>query len=227
MSTPTRIVLRRVLPRVVLNAGIPLVLYLVLQPAIGDVAALAVGAVVPAVAIAVELVLRRRLDPIGVFALLAVAVALVVFLLSGENPLALKLHDVLLTGPLGVVMLVSAAIGRPLLLVVGRALGRRRPDGRTAVPVRSRLLTVGTVLAGAFLTMHAAVILVLALTLPTAVFLAVGRPVGWAVIAVGVLAWWVYRRRLLIGAAQPAPAAVDRVEDLRRPGQDSNLRPRD
>jgi hypothetical protein len=62
--------------------------------------------------------------------------------------------------------------------------------------VPRRVLAAATVLAGAVMTVHAALILALALTLPTAVFLAVARPIGWAVIVVGVLVGWVFRRRL-------------------------------
>jgi hypothetical protein len=187
---PRRPALRALLTRVLLNAGIPLVLYLVLQPVVGDVAALAIGAAVPAVLTGAELAWRRRLDPIGTVALLGFAVVLAVFALTGGDPLVVKLHDAVLTGPLGIVLLASAAVRRPLLVVAWRLLRRGRP-----APPR-RVLATATVLAGAVMTVHAALVLVLALALPTAVFLAVARPVGWAVIAIGVLIGWIYRSRL-------------------------------
>jgi hypothetical protein len=186
-------VLLRLLPRIVLNAAIPLVLYLMLSPGLGEVAALAVGAAVPAVATAIELVVRRRLDPVGVVALFAFVVVLVVFALTGGDPLVVKLHDAVLTGPVGVVLLASAAVRRPLLVAAGRLVQRRRPEARVVPP---RMLAVATVVAGVVMTVHAALILALALTLPTATFLSVARPIGWAVIAVGVLIGWVLRSRM-------------------------------
>jgi hypothetical protein len=184
---PHRSALRGLLVRVLLNAGVPLVLYLVLQPMVGDVAALAIGAAVPAVATAAELAWRRRLDPVGVITLLAFVVVLVAFALTGGDPLVVKLHDTVLTGPLGLVLLASAVVRRPLLVVAWPLLRRGRP-----APPR-RVLAEATVLAGTVLTVQAALILVLALTLPTAAFLAVSRPAGWAVIAAGVLVGWVLR----------------------------------
>jgi hypothetical protein len=187
---PRHPALPALLARVLLNAGIPLALYLVLQPVVGDVAALAIGAAVPAALTGVELAWRRRLDPIGTVALLGFAVVLAVFALTGGDPLVVKLHDAVLTGPLGIVLLASAAVRRPLLVVAWPLVRRGRP-----APPR-RVLAGATVLAGAVMTVHAALVLVLALALPTAVFLAVARPVGWAVIAIGVLIGWVYRTRL-------------------------------
>jgi hypothetical protein len=200
MSYPTahpgsrRPALRGPLARVLLNVGVPLVLYLVLQPVLGEVAALAIGATVPAVATAAELAWRRRLNPVGAVALLAFVVMLVVFALTGGDPLVVKLHDDVLTGPLGLVLLASAAVRRPLLVIAWPLLRRGYP-----APPR-RVLAVATVLAGTVLTVHAALVLLLALTLPTATFLAVARPAGWAVIGAGVLVGWVYRRRVLATA---------------------------
>jgi len=187
-----RAVLLRLLPRIVLNAAVPLALYLLLSPTLGDVAALAVGAAVPALATAAELLVRRRLDPVGVLALLAFVVVLVVFALTGGDPLVVKLHDAVLTGPIGLVLLASAAVRRPLLVVAGQLVRRRNPDAAIPPP---RALAAATLIAGTVMTVHAALVLTLALALPTATFLAVARPVGWAVIAVGVLVGWVWRQR--------------------------------
>lgn len=191
-------VLRRLLPSLVLNAALPLLVYLLLSPRIGDVPALAVGAAIPVVVTAVGFARRRRVDPIGVVAVVTFAIVLVVLALTGGNPLVLKLHDAVVTGPLGLVCLVSVAIRRPLLMVVNRMMssrGHNTPSTLTAAAQR-RTQSVLTALIGTILVVHAALILTLALTLPTTTFLAVGRPVGWVVIAVGVLTIMTYRNRL-------------------------------
>jgi hypothetical protein len=172
--------------------------YLLLSPRIGDVPALAVGAAIPVVVTAVGFARRRRVDPIGVVAVVTFAIVLVVLALTGGNPLVLKLHDAVVTGPLGLVCLVSVAIRRPLLMVVNRMMssrGHHTPSTLTAAAQR-RTQSVLTALIGTILVVHAALILTLALTLPTTTFLAVGRPVGWVVIAVGVLTIMTYRNRL-------------------------------
>lgn len=191
-------VLRRLLPSLVLNAALPLVVYLLLSPRTGDVPALAVGAAIPVVVTAVGFVRRRRIDPIGVLAVVTFAIVLVVLALTGGNPLVLKLHDAVVTGPLGLVCLASVVIRRPLLTVAHRMMASRGHDTPSTLTgtAQQRVLSVLTALIGTILVVHAGLILTLALTLPTSTFLAVGRPIGWAVIAVGVLTIMTYRKRL-------------------------------
>ncbi|GAA4971187.1 hypothetical protein HD597_007289 [Nonomuraea thailandensis] len=178
---------------------VPPAAYALIRPHTGaDATALAVAAGIPLVWTAAEFARHRRLDPIGVTAVLGYAVALVVLLLSGGDPLVLKLHEAVLTGPLGVLGLVSVAVGRPLHLVLLHRLAPR--NARAAATLRRpdihRIASVMTTIVGATLAVHALVLLVLALRLPTGVFLAVGRPAGWVLLAAGagVLLW--YRARL-------------------------------
>lgn len=190
--------LRKLLPSLLLNAALPLVLYLVLSSHLGDVPALAIGAAIPVVVTVAEFAVRRRVDPIGVFVIVAFAVVLVVLALSGGNPLVLKLHDAVVTGPLGLVCLGSVLLRRPLLLVVHQFAAKRgvAAASRHSGAAQRRALSKLTALLGAFLFLHAALILLLALTLPTSTFLAAGRPIGWAFIAVGLLCVLAFRNRL-------------------------------
>ncbi|MET9020661.1 VC0807 family protein [Actinopolymorpha sp. NPDC004070] len=194
--------LRRLLPRVAVNAGLPLVVFAVVRSHVGsDVLALAIAGGVPLLGTLATFVLRRRLDVVGAIALVGVALALAISALSGGNRIVLELQDSLVTGPLGLVLLGSAAVGRPLHLVLLRILAARDPRMRGSTsgpsdPARRRTSTVFTVLLGSTLTAHAGVLLVLALSVPTGTFLALSRPVGLAVLAVGVGAMWWYRTRL-------------------------------
>ncbi|WIX78314.1 VC0807 family protein [Amycolatopsis carbonis] len=184
--------LRRLLPSLVLNIALPLVVYVLLKPVVGsEVVALAISAAIPLLVTVGEFAVRRRLDPVGVVAIAGFVVMLVVLGLTGGNELVLKLQDSVLTGPVGIVLLGSAVAGKPLLLLVLRFTGRPVP-----APGQRRGITVMTALLGGVLTLHAAVLLVLAISLPTTTFLAVGKPVGYAVIGAGLLAMFVYRNRL-------------------------------
>ncbi|MGW4488179.1 VC0807 family protein [Amycolatopsis sp. NPDC004368] len=184
--------LRRLLPSLVLNVAVPLGVYLILEPVVGsEVVALAISAAIPLLVTVGEFAVRRRLDPVGAVAIAGFVAMLVVLGLTGGNELVLKLQEAVLTGPLGLVLIASALIGKPLLLVVHRFAGAR--EGRS---VPRRALTVLTALVGGVLVLHAVVLLVLAISLPTATFLAVGKPIGWAVIAAGLVVGLVYRNRL-------------------------------
>lgn len=198
-ATGGRARLWRAVAGAVLNGLVPLAAYTLIRPHAGsDATALAIAAAIPVACTAGEFAWRRRIDPIGVFAVLGYGVALIALLLSGGNPLVLKLHEAVLTGPLGLICLASVAVGRPLHLVVLRALARRDPKWTSAVERlgHGRTSAVLTAIIGTTLSIHALVALVLALLLPTGTYLAVSRPIGWCVIAAGagVLLW--YRTRL-------------------------------
>jgi hypothetical protein len=196
--------LRRLLPSLVLNVVLPLLAYWLLRTAVGsDVVALGIGAAIPVVATAVGFAWRRRVDPIGIAAIVTFAVLLIILALTGGAPLVLELHDAVLTGPLGLIFLGSVAVRKPLLLVVRRVMARRlategatRPSSTLSGADERSALSVLTALIGGILLVHALLILVLALTLPIPTFLAVGRPIGWVVIALGILAVLRYRNRL-------------------------------
>jgi FtsH-binding integral membrane protein len=183
----------------VFNGGVPLLGYALLRPHVGsDATALAIGAAIPVTVTVALFCWRRRVDPIGVLSVLGFGIAVLILVLSGGNPLVLKLQDAVVTGPIGLVCLVSVAVRRPLHLVVFQFLARHNPrwEHLTRDPGRRRTSTVITALIGAMLLLHAMVLLVLALTQPTSVFLALSRPVGWSVTVAGVAALLWYRSRM-------------------------------
>lgn len=130
-------------------------------------------------------------------AILAFAVLLIVLALSGGDPLVLKPQDVVITGPLGVICLVSVLVRKPLLLTARRMMSARvhgTPSALDDVAERRALSTL-TALVGGTLFVHAALLLVLAINLPTATFLSVGKLIGWAVLGAGLLGVLAYRNR--------------------------------
>lgn len=181
---------------VVISAVVPLVVYTVLRPHVGgDATALLVAAAVPAVFTLAKLAWRRRLDPIGVIAVGGFGIAVFVLVATGGDPIVLKLHEAVVTGPLGLVCLASVAIGKPLHQVVLRLVSRRKPelDRLLRAPGARRTSMVVTALLGATMVVHALVLLALALSLPTRTYLEVSRPIGLAVLAVGLGSLFWYR----------------------------------
>jgi high-affinity Fe2+/Pb2+ permease len=194
MSMTYRDPVKRFLPSIVLNAGVPFVAYLLLRPVVSDIAALAVACAIPVLYTIGTFAIRRRFDPIGVVAVAGFAVALGLALVSGGNQLVLKLQDALLTGPIGLVCLISVVVGRPLHAVLLALAARRNP--RLALTFHRRASMIITAVLGATLVVHALVLLALALTLPTSTYLALARPVGLTVVAAGLGGMFWYRRRL-------------------------------
>jgi hypothetical protein len=178
--------MKKFLPRLLINVLAPLVAYEIVRPYVAsDLIALLIGVTIPIVVTLVELV-RRKIDPIGVAAILGFAILIGLLALTGGNPLILKLQEAVFTGPIGLVLLTSVLIGRPMAGLV--------PPLRRSMTRRQ--LAMLTLLVSATLVAHCAVVLGLALTLPTGEFLVVGRLSGIAVIAAGLLGARAYRGRL-------------------------------
>lgn len=175
------------LPGLAIGIGVPLVGYLVLRPHFSDAVALAIAGSVPAVRAIGILAVRRKLDPFGVLGMAGVGVSLLLLWLSGGSAIAVKLGEPVLTGLLGVACLVSVPLGKPLYGLLMRVTGR---------PAMTNAAGPTTVIIGAILAVHAAVVVLLAFTLSSTDYLAVGRPIGWAVLAVGFVGLFWYRKRL-------------------------------
>jgi hypothetical protein len=188
---------RRIAPSVVISAVVPLFVYTFLRPHVsGDATALLAAAAVPTAFTLGKLAWRRRLDPIGLIAVCGFAIAMLVLVATGGNTVVLKLHEAVVTGPLGLVCLASVAIGKPLHQVVLRLAARRNPalEKLRHAPGSRRVSNMVTVLLGVTLVLHALVLLVLALSLPTQTYLEMSRPVGLAVLAIGLGSLFWFRR---------------------------------
>jgi hypothetical protein len=185
-----------------IDALLPLLLYAFLRPLLAsDVVALAIAAAIPTLRILALWFFRRRVDWIGAHAVLGFSLALALTVLLVGNDFLLKVHGSLLVGIPGVVLLASVVIRKPLLEPVLRALGRtgaldssalentsNDPAGRMLPAGRISLITavVGLVFFGDALA-H----IILALTTPTATYLALSRLVTIAILGggAGFLAW--------------------------------------
>jgi hypothetical protein len=167
---------------------VPFAVYFLVRPHVGsDAIALAIGGAIPTAWTLIRLLWQRRLDPIGVLAVLGFGVELLVAVLTRGNAFALKLQEAPLTGMFGLACLVSVAIRRPLLPTVLRFMGLER-----AAMMRQASLV--TLVIGATLFIDALVRVVLAATLATNTFVAVSREVNWAILALGIFVL-VQRRR--------------------------------
>jgi hypothetical protein len=189
----------------VINGLLPLILYALLRPLLAsDAYALAIAGAIPAVRTVALWIGRRRIDWIGAYAVLGFAIALAVTAFLAGNAFLLKVHGSLLTGTIGLVLLVSVAIRRPLLEPLFQAfthgaegqhvLERASIDSASSKRIAERIPIITTVFGLAFFG-DALAHIILALTLPTATFLVLSRLVTIAILGGGVASLSWMRRR--------------------------------
>lgn len=119
--------LRTFLPNMLITWFVPLAAYELISPHLhSDLLALTIGAAIPAVVTLGTYLFRRRVNVIGLISVVGFAIGLAVSVFTGGNELAIKLHEPALTGLAGLILLGSAAIGRPLFLPAQRLRGAAR-----------------------------------------------------------------------------------------------------
>jgi hypothetical protein len=181
---------------------LPLAAYTAIRVAIGSATgALAITEGVTAAWLLLVAIVRRRIDPVAVLSTVTVGIALVTYAISGGDPLALKLRRGAVTGTIGIALLASIAVGRPLLILVIERVAKlnpqRRPEmeAKLADPRRRRALTILTGIVGATFTLDGATQIALALTVPTGSFVADSTATRIAVLGIGAVLTASYLRR--------------------------------
>ncbi len=116
-------------PVLLLDVVAPVVGYRVLTGrGVSTVSALAAASLFPVAGIVVSAVRSRRMDPIGLLALAAIAVGLFAGLVLHEGRILL-VKDSLMTGTLGIIFLGSLLAPRPMVFTLQQRLTRKRQAG--------------------------------------------------------------------------------------------------
>lgn len=195
--------MRRLVPvigEIVINVGLPLLIYDQVAPASGDVVALIASAVPPLVWSLIQLIYRRRLDAISMLVLAGVVLSVLATLGAGSARF-LQLREHLVTAVIGLVFLGSVTIGRPLIYHLASAtMARSSPDALAAFvasrdrPGFRRVMTVMTLVWGAGLIASSALASVLVLTVSVPEMMIYGPMLSYATYgALGLWTAW-YRR---------------------------------
>ena len=181
---------------------LPLAAYTAIRVAIGSATgALAITEGVTAAWLLLVAIVWRRIDPVAVLSTVTIGIALAAYAISGGDPLALKLRRGAVTGIIGIALLASIAVGRPLLILVIERVAKlnpqRRPEmeAKLADPRRRRALTILTGIVGATFTLDGATQIALALTVPTGSFVADSTATRIAVLGIGAVLTASYLRR--------------------------------
>lgn len=186
--------------RLLAGLVLPLVTYLLIRAVTGSsVGALVITDAVPSAWLLVVGIARRRVDPIAVLSATTIMIALAAYALTGGDPLAIKLRRGTVTGTIGIAGLASVALGRPLLLLVAENVAKLNPDrpelaARLAQPARRGTLTILTAIIAATLAIDGASQIALALTVPTASFVADSTAARIAVLGTGAVVTIQYLR---------------------------------
>ena len=202
---------------ILVNGVLPVLVYNLTDKQLGDVGALLASSVPPILWSIAEFVRRRRIDAIALLVLAGIVFSLLAFL-GGGGAKFLQLRENLVTGLIGMVFLISAAMRRPLIFYLARASMRRnagpqlerfeslqeRPEFKRTMMTMT--LVWGFVLVGRTLI---SAVLVFVLTIPQ--YLVVHPIVGYATMG-GVTLWTVLyvRARQRYGDALRASEAGKR-----------------
>lgn len=116
---------------------------------------------------------RRKIDWIGVAAVVSFAIGLTIVLLGG-GILSLKLYHPIFTGSLGLIFLISVAINRPFLMVLLRTF-KIGDQNRLKNPTVYKKVNMITEIFGILLVADAVIHIVLALTQPTNTYVVLDR----------------------------------------------------
>jgi hypothetical protein len=205
----------------IVNVGLPLLVYDLAQPRLGDVQALLAASGPPLLWSIAEFVRRRRLDALSLLVLTGIALSLLAFA-GGGGVKALQLREKLVTGLVGLIFLGSVAIGRPLIYFLARAAISRTSATRAAAfaslrddrGFRNAMLTM-TLAWGFGLVGECALSIALTYVLTVKQFLIVGPVVGYGMMAAWTGWTFWFARRRLTPAMRAALADVADQEDGR------------
>jgi hypothetical protein len=168
-------------PSIGFGALAPIAIYFLVRPHVShDSTALIYAAMSPAGWVLFQLARTRRVDPIGLITLLGFVFGVGGSELLGGNALVLKVKESVFTCLFGLTCLASLGMRRPLMFYLARELSAGGDDRRRAaydelleLPAARRVFITITAGWGVGLIAEALLRLLLAVSLPTGIFLAV------------------------------------------------------
>ena len=207
--------IRNIAVEILVNIVLPYLIYVKAEPRLGSVRALLAASVPPILWSGIEFARKRRIDAVSLLVLAGIVLSLLAFF-GGGSARFLQLRENLVTGLIGLVFLVSAAMGRPLIYQLAHA-GKLREDPVEAARFESlrdnprfrRNMTIMTLVWGFGLLAQTAVACLLVFSLSIPRYLIVSPIVGYSIM--GGLALWTFwfvkrikRRGVAAAAAKPS-----------------------
>ncbi|HTU82879.1 MAG TPA: VC0807 family protein [Candidatus Acidoferrales bacterium] len=176
----------------------PWLLYRASRPHVDETHAIMISACAPAIWGLVQFARSRKVDAFSVLSLGGIALSFAIFALGG-SPKVLLMRESLIIGVIGVAFVVSALIGRPLMLELVRgivnngsvpAAARDELETYASLPWFRRLMTTMTVAFGIFGVIEMGARMTLAFVLPTERYFLVAPIVRYGI--AGLMMAWVF-----------------------------------
>jgi uncharacterized membrane protein len=194
-------VIRGVIFSLLINGGLPLLVYLFLLGYVSNVMALTIATLIPMLETVIHFLKYRKWDVFAVFMLVGFILGILAALIGGDERLIL-IRESFVTGILGLIFLGSLATRRPLIyyfalrFTVGKTQEEQADfaDNWNVSYVRKvlRILTAGW---GIVLLGEALLKVVLVYSLSVSTFLAISSLVTYGFIGLAIVWTVVYRRK--------------------------------
>jgi len=162
------------LVRLAISGLSPLIVYFVIHPHVSnDTEALAIAWFIPVIWTLGSSLWQRHLDVFGLLGVVAYGITLAISIIFGVGALPLKLHHALLGGAVGLVCLISYAVGKPIFVPFVRRSGQQTAQIESALadPLVVRRISIMTLMIGIVSLADAALQTAFALILSTSTFL--------------------------------------------------------
>lgn len=157
---------------------VPLILYFSIRSHVAnDTEALALAWFIPVIWTLGSSLWLRRLNAFSLLGVVAYGITLAISVIFGAGALPLKLHHALVAGVIGLVCLVSVAMGKPIFLLIARRTMKRttpapQTEGILDNPQVIRRISRMTLIIGIAALADATLQTALAIALSTSAFLA-------------------------------------------------------
>ena len=208
MTTPQFLlsILRGLLPSLLINIACTLIIYNLLSPHFpsSSLIPLLVASLFPILGNFISLLRHRHLDVFGVMMLIGLAVSIVAILLGG-NPRLLLIRESYTTGAIGLALLVSMVLSRPLGYYFARQFLAANDPTRIArfeelwqVPFFRKSLQGATIFWGVLMLGEFAIRVVMVLTFPVLLVLAISPIVFDVLIISGIAVSAFWARRIML-----------------------------
>jgi hypothetical protein len=191
------------------NFIVPFAIYSYFRGELGDVRALMAASAPPTLWSVWEFIRARKVDALSVLVLAGIVLSLLAFA-GGGGVKVLQLRENLVAGLIGLAFLGSAAIGKPLIYQLARAVTRRQSAQKAAMiealgedAAFRRMMMTATLVWGFGLVAICAGCCVLVFAISIKLYLLINGPISYG--AMGLLTLWTYwyvRRSKLVGASR-------------------------
>lgn len=194
-------VIRGVIVSLLINGGLPLLVYLLLLDHVSNVMALTIATFIPLIETVVYFLKYRKWDVFSMFMLVGFILSICAALIGGNEKLLL-IRESFVTGILGLIFLGSLTTRKPLIyhFALRFTVGKTQEEQRNfadnwKIPYVRKVLRIMTAGWGAILFSEALLKIALIYSLSVPTFLAISSLISYGFIGLALIWTVIYRRK--------------------------------